>query len=649
MYLRSGNLLKYLLVCLNSSLNCSSVEISSMFITHPILLLCSCLSSVHAIWPAPQQYHHGSSVVWLSSEPRLVYEPLKTPLQPLQWIWDYLRKYTGSAWVHSEGPCTDTLSIGRFLKPSTVSWSRARVLESAQVSAETLLREAFARMTYNIRHENFVPRKFHSRNSDFEPQRNNTNYRMVETITIKEVTHLRSRCVGCDVNLEAYTLNMDQDGRAVIEIVSPQGGLYAIQTFSQLFFAHSEPSFGFYSPYAPLSILDSPDFEHRGLNLDIARNWISPQDVMRTIEAMAATKLNQLHLHAADAQSWPIEISAHPALAMNGAYDQDQSWSPAELEAVQRHGSAHGVEVFLEIDLPGHTRAVGYAYPDLVVAADREPWSEFALEPPAGQLSLNSSDVNHFLTTLLDDLLPRTSRWSSKFHIGGDELNTHLYDFDPTVRSSSSKVLQPLVQAFVDNIISVTQSYGIRPIVWEEMLLEWNLTLPKSATIQTWRSNSALNAVVSKGHRALFGSNDHWYLDCGLGWFLDPSLHNPDLSDPDRRVRPPYLDSCSPFKNWRHIYSYNPLEGVSQEHWHLIAGGEVHMWGELTDSITLDSTLWPRVAAAAEVMWSGAGKMADESTTRRLAEFRERLVARGVRAGMVQMEWCLRNQGKCTL
>lgn len=118
-----------------------------------------------------------------------------------------------------------------------MSWSRARILESAQVSAETLLRKTFARMTYTIRHENFVPRKFHSRNSDFEPQRNNTNYRIVETITIKEVTHLRSRYVGYNVNLEAYTLNMDQDSRAIIEIVSPQGDLYAIQTLSQLFFA----------------------------------------------------------------------------------------------------------------------------------------------------------------------------------------------------------------------------------------------------------------------------------------------------------------------------------------------------------------------------------------------------------------------------
>ena len=48
-------------------------------------------------------------------------------------------------------------------------------------------------------------------------------------------------------------------------------------------------------------------------------------------------------------------------------------------------------------------------------------------------------------------------------------------------------------------------------------------------------------------------------------------------------------------------------------------------------------------------MWSGTEKMPDEGTTRRLAEFRERLVAKGVGASVVQMEWCLKNKGGCTL
>ena len=81
----------------------------------------------------------------------------------------------------------------------------------------------------------------------------------------------------------------------------------------------------------------------------------------------------------------------------------------------------------------------------------------------------------------------------------------------------------------------------------------------------------------------------------------------------------------------------------------MVLGGEAHLWAELTDSITLDGMLWPRLSAAAEVLWSGPGRPVDEDATRRLAEMRERLVARGVRAGMVQMEWCLRERGKCRL
>ena len=58
--------------------------------------------------------------------------------------------------------------------------------------------------------------------------------------------------------------------------------------------------------------------------------------------------------------------------------------------------------------------------------------------------------------------------------------------------------------------------------------------------------------------------------------------------------------------------------------------------------------LWPRAAAAAEVLWRGKGEVGEE-TTRRLAEMRERLVASGIKAGMVQMQRGLMNNGGCIL
>ena len=499
-------------------------------------------------------------------------------------------------------------------------------------------------MKHNVMNRSFLPRKFYPRGAEFEPATDDVK-RFIEQLVIDEDSRYDFGLTSHQRKSEAYTIDVSEDGSALIKAASPLGGLHALETFAQLFFAHSSPSSASYTPYVPISIKDSPMFEHRGLNLDISRNWIPPADVMRTIEAMAANKLNRLHIHASDAQSWPIETPTLPGLATKGAYSHDQIWHVEDLEAVQLHGTNYGVQVFLEIDLPGHTTSIGNAYPHLVTAKD-VPWPEYALEPPSGQLRLNSSDVPPFIENLLNDILPRTSRHSPLFHLGGDELNTNAYLLDPTVRSSSHEVLQPLVQAFIDHVISIAAAHCLTVIMWEEMVLDWNLTLPRDVIIQTWRGSDddALGSILNQGFKTLFGSNAHWYLDCGYGSFVDP-----EPSNPTSPVKPPYLDYCSPYKNWRHMYAYDPLTAIPQNQRHLVLGGEVHLWGELTDSVSLDGMLWPRVAAAAEVLWSGPGKNPDESTTRRLAEMRERLVMKGVGAGVVQMEWCLRHKGGCRL
>lgn len=499
-------------------------------------------------------------------------------------------------------------------------------------------------MKHNVLDRGFVPQKFYPRGAQFEPATNDAK-RYIERLVIEEDSRNDLGYTERQDKSEAYTIEVSEDGGALIKIASPMGGLHALETFAQLFFTHSSPSSGSYTPYAPVSIKDSPMFEHRGLNLDISRNWISPADVMRTIEAMAANKLNRLHIHASDAQSWPIEIPTLPDLAIKGAYSQAQIWHTEDLEAVQLHGTDYGVQVFMEIDLPGHTTSIGNAYPHLVTAKD-VPWPEYALEPPSGQLRLNSSEVPPFIESLLNDLLSRTSHHSCLFHLGGDELNMNAYLLDPTVRSSSHQVLQPLVQAFIDHVISIATAYSLTVVMWEEMVLDWNLTLPRNVIIQTWRGSddNALGSILNKGYKTIFGSNAHWYLDCGYGYFVDPEPSNPDSS-----IRAPYLDYCSPYKNWRHMYAYDPVADIPQSQRHLVLGGEAHLWGELTDSINLDGMLWPRVAAAAEVMWSAPGKKPDESTTRRLADMRERLAMKGVGAGVVQMEWCLRYKGGCRL
>lgn len=438
---------------------------------------------------------------------------------------------------------------------------------------------------------------------------------------------------------EAYTLAISESGDVLIRSVSYRGSLWALQSLQQLFYAHSDPDSEPYASCVPVSIRDCPMFSHRGLHLDISRNQILPDDVLQTIEALSLNKFNQLHIHATDSQSWPLNIPALPDLATQGAYDKQQIWSTADLRKVQDFGHDRGVEVYIEIDLPSRAGAISHVYPELITGYNAQPWSRYALEPPAGQLKLNSPDVSEFMSTLLNDILPRTSKFSSHFHFGGDELNREIYTLDPTLGSSSMDVIRPLLQRFFDHALSLAAPYKQTPVLYEDGLLEWDLKFPQSTIFQSWKSHDSFTAILSKGHRAFLGPSSHWYLDQGYGSWLDPDPANPDSS-----VKPPYLDWAAPYKNWRQIYSYDPFHNVTEEQKRLIAGGEACLWGELTDSVNLEQKLWPRTAAAGEILWKGPMKV-EEATTRRLAEMRERLVAMGMRAEMVQMEWSLRNEG----
>ncbi|MCJ1381614.1 N-acetyl-glucosamine-6-phosphate deacetylase [Xylographa soralifera] len=572
------------------------------------------LSSTSAIWPQPTHYQNGSQILWLSCTVEADYKSRSVPVTAKSLESNYRR----------DAP---------------------RVNQSSTFPND-ILTAAFDRFMWNAMNSTFVPWKFFPRGTGSpipQPVTNVTTLirQCIQHITIEETTtNLSSSTTSID---ESYSLSISANGSVWISVASTNGAIYALNTLSQLFYA--TPDGSIYTPYVPVYIQDSPVFEHRGLNLDISRNYISPHHVMRTINAMSFNKLNRLHLHATDSQSWPLEIPALADLAAKGAYRNSSIWSVADLEQVQSHGTSRGVQVFLEIDSPGHTAAIAYAYPDLIAAFNEQPWVSYGNEPPTGQLKLNDSCVTTFMNTLYGDLLPRVSPYSDYFHTGGDELNANVYSLDPSIKSNSSDIIQPYFQSFINHIHSLIRAQGLTPIVWEETLLIWNISLPTNSTIiQTWKTSSVAE-IVAQGYQVIFGDSAHWYLDCGYGAFIDPSPKNPQTP-----IVPPYLDWCSPMNNWRQIYSYDPRVNISTSDQKLLLGGEIQIWGELTDPVNLDGKIWPRAAAAAEVLWSGptGPEGVNEGVTRRLAEMRERLVDLGFAASMVQMEWCLQNQGGCT-
>ncbi|KAF3007536.1 N-acetyl-glucosamine-6-phosphate deacetylase [Curvularia kusanoi] len=594
------------------------------------------LSSSLALWPIPQAYEHGDTVLWIAKN--VTFHWYEAGAKNVFYDSEQSR-FLNAYNPNIELPMQDEGDLSlhrRYVEPFE---EREPSKDGTEVSGKDIIDFAIRTAWKTIFKQSFEPWKFHSRGWE-EPTQGKTakHVNRVEVrLLIPDSPDVAKALTG-SVD-ESYTVDVKEDGVATVAANTSIGIARGLTTFTQLFFQHSNKE-DFYTPLAPVTIRDEPQFDHRGINLDVSRNFIPVADIKRQIDAAAYTKMNRLHLHATDSQSWPLEIPSLPNLARKGAYRPDLIYTVADFAELQRHAALQGIQLITEIDMPGHTSSIWYSAPELISAFNQQPdWNTYAAEPPSGTLKLNSTAVGDFLDTLFKDLMPRVSPYTAYFHTGGDEVNLNAYSLDDTVNSSDRKILQPLMQAFVSANHDRVRKAGLKPIVWEEMLLDWNLTLGSDVIVQSWQSDEAVLEIVKSGHAALVGNYKYWYLDCGKGQWLD--FAQGDSS----RDAWPYEDYCAPFHNWRLIYSKDPYEGIPKHLQDLVIGGEVHMWGEQTDAVNLDPMLWPRAAAAAEVLWSGAKDAEGQNRSQieaspRLSDLRERLVAKGVRAEPVRMAYC---------
>ena len=85
------------------------------------------------------------------------------------------------------------------------------------------------------------------------------------------------------------------------------GALRGVETFAQLFPARA-PALALRARAARLAVDDAPHVRWRGLLVDVARHYLPPALLRATVDAMAAVKLNTLHLHLTDSQAFPLAL-----------------------------------------------------------------------------------------------------------------------------------------------------------------------------------------------------------------------------------------------------------------------------------------------------------------------------------------------------
>jgi len=224
---------------------------------------------------------------------------------------------------------------------------------------------------------------------------------------------------------------------------------------------------------------------------------------------------------------------------------------------------------------------------------------------------------------------------STLFSTGGDEINARCYTDDAeTQQELGGRTLNQALDAFTQATHGAIRSLGKTPVVWEEMVLSFNLTLSNDTIAMVWISSADAAAVAAKGFRFVHAASNSFYLDCGAGgWVGNNPLGN---------------SWCEPFKTWQNAYTFDPLANLTAAQAPLVLGGQQLLWTEQSGPQNIDPIMWPRAAASAEVFWTGPGGNVSAALPR-LHELGYRLRNRGVHAISLQPEWCALRPYACDL
>ncbi|PCJ81049.1 MAG: beta-N-acetylhexosaminidase [Bacteroidetes bacterium] len=417
-----------------------------------------------------------------------------------------------------------------------------------------------------------------------------------------------------EISSEDYELIVQNDV-IIISAYTEAGLFYGFTTLRLMMPRECEYggcSNGFFLP--EVVIQDGPAFSHRGLLLDCCRHFMKPEFVMKMIDNLALHKMNVLHWHLTEDQGWRIAIDAFPKLTNVGAWRTELDgtihggfYSKDQIRQIIQYAQARNVEIIPEIELPGHSRAALSAYPYLGCTGDTlnvaNRWGVFKDIYCAG----NDSTLA-FLETVFSEVCELFP--SKRIHIGGDEApKVRWRNCDKCTKRIKEEGLKDeheLQTWFIERIAQFLKTKGKTIIGWDEIL---EGGLPKGAVVQSWRGMDGAIEAVKIGTDVIVSPTSHCYLDYPLS-----------LIDLEK------------------VYSFNPIPEQALLSPGKIIGGECNMWTEHTPQEMVESKVFPRAIALAEVLWTGPDFTSKNGAysrfTDRLSSHLERLSLLGIDYGM---------------
>ncbi|MEY1638707.1 glycoside hydrolase family 20 protein [Tenuifilum osseticum] len=421
---------------------------------------------------------------------------------------------------------------------------------------------------------------------------------------------------GCPDSLGAdgYMLSIGPE-LIIINANGAAGFFYAIQTLRQLMPANFEKNdFRQKSVTVPcLNVIDKPRFPWRGLNLDCCRHFMSKDFVKRYIDLLAYHKMNVLHWHITEDQGWRIEIKKYPKLTEVGAWRTNADgtvyggfYTQDDIREVVSYAAKRHVTVVPEIEMPGHSVAALASYPNLSCTGEplkvETSWGVFKDIYCAGN---DSTFI--FLQDVLTEVVELFP--SPYIHIGGDEAPKYRWENCPKCNARLHNVklnsYEELQRYFISRIAKFLESKGKTIIGWDEILEGGR---PHNAMVQAWRGIDRATEALNANAPVIVSPTSHCYFDYPVE-----------------------------VTNLQKVYSFDPVPAqVDSAKVSLILGGECNMWTEYAPQETVDSKVFPRMLAIAEVLWTYPQERNYNEFLKRVRNHYARLEALGVSYGFEQ-------------
>jgi hexosaminidase len=282
-----------------------------------------------------------------------------------------------------------------------------------------------------------------------------------------------------------YRITLDSDGKAQVESQDEAGAVYAQATLAKL------PK-----DTKDLVIEDWPVLGLRGFMLDVVRDFRSKEEVFKVLDIMASYKLNLLHFHLGDDESWCLEIPKLPELTAYSGHHELPDWdlkeskalkptangrignttfyTEAEYKAILKYAAERQIAVVPEFDAPGHSRASIKAMQAYELRTGDET---YRLQDPA--------DTSHYWTAqdftdnVLDPDLPGVYNFYGVvfdevirmhqeagvpllgIHIGGDEVPSGAW---------SGRDRKKVKDTFTRGMVQLAQERNLKLAGWQEIV-----------------------------------------------------------------------------------------------------------------------------------------------------------------------------------